>query len=290
MSARLDDRVHDNVSHAQITLGPCSSPGGAGPRKYSLENDSIAPERAASPLLVFLHEGLGSLAMWRDWPRQLCDVGGFRGLVYSRPGYGRSTPRPHAEKWPVDFMHAQAREVLPALLRAVGIDTARNPPWLIGHSDGASIALIHAAAFPDSVAGVVALAPHVFVEDLSIESIERTRHTYLATTDTQDTGLKVKLARYHDDVDSAFWGWNDIWLNPMFRSWNIEAMLPNITKPVLAVQGEDDEYGTMAQLDSIAKHVPQARLLKLPKCGHSPQRDQSQPVIRATVDFIATHT
>ncbi len=184
----------DQVSarHARVAVGA---------RDYSLEYEwishersVIAPARSASPLLVFLHEGLGSVAMWRDWPRQLCDAGGYRGLVYSRPGYGRSTPRPPAEKWPVDFMHAQAREVLPALLQAVGVDAASDPPWLVGHSDGASIALIHAAAFPERVAGVIALAPHVLVEDISIESIERTRETYLATTDTQGSHLRVKLA------------------------------------------------------------------------------------------------
>ena len=275
----MDDRV--SASHALVTVGE---------REYSLEYESIAPERTASPLLVFLHEGLGSVAMWRDWPRQLCDAGGYRGLVYSRPGYGRSTPRPPAEKWPVDFMHAQAREVLPALLQAAGVDAATDPPWLVGHSDGASIALIYAAAFPERVAGVIALAPHVFVEDVSVESIERTRETYLATTDTQASRLRVKLGRYHDDPDSAFWGWNDIWLDRAFRSWNIEALLPAIMKPVLAVQGEDDEYGTMAQVDCIARCVPHAQLLKLSACGHSPQRDQPERVIKATVDFIARHT
>ena len=275
----MDDSVV--TSHARVATGP---------REYSLEYEWISPERSRSPLLVFLHEGLGSVAMWRDWPRQLCSAGGFRGLVYSRPGYGRSTPRAPAEKWPVDFMHTQAREVLPAFLRAVGVDTATDPPWMVGHSDGASIALLYAAAFSDRVAGVIAMAPHVFVEDLSIESIARTRETYLATTDTQGQGLRVKLGRYHDDPDSAFWGWNDIWLDPAFRSWNIEAQLTSITKPVLVVQGEDDEYGTMAQVDNVAKHVPQARLLKLARCGHSPQRDQSEQVIQAAVDFIATYT
>ncbi len=275
----MADRV--NAREARITVGA---------RKFSLEYESIAPERTASPLLVFLHEGLGSVALWRDWPRQLCDAGGFRGLVYSRPGYGSSTPRPPSEKWPVDFMHGQACDVLPAFLQAAGADTAGDPPWLVGHSDGASIALIHAAAFSKRVAGVIALAPHVFVEDVSIESIERTRDTYLGTTDTQDSNLRVKLARYHDDPDSAFWGWNDIWLDPAFRSWNIEALLPAITKPVLALQGEDDEYGTMAQVDSIARHVPRAQLLKLAACGHSPQRDQPHRVIQAALDFIARHT
>ena len=275
----MDDRV--TTTPARVTIGA---------HEYSLEYEFISPERTSSPLLVFLHEGLGSVAMWRDWPQQLCDAGGFRGLVYSRPGYGRSTPRVSAEKWPVDFMHAQAREVLPAFLRAIGVESARDPPWLVGHSDGASIALIYAAAFPERVSGVIALAPHVFVEDLSIESIERTRATYLATTDTQGSNLRVKLGRYHDDPDSAFWGWNDIWLDPAFRSWNIEAMLPTITRPMLAVQGEDDEYGTMAQIDSIAERVPHARVLKLPACGHSPQRDQAQRVIEAAVDFIAQHS
>ena len=149
---------------------------------------------------------------------------------------------------------------------------------------------IHAASFPDGTSGVIALAPHVFVEDLSIESIERTRQAYLATTDTQASTLRVKLGRYHDDPNSAFWGWNDIWLDPAFRNWNIEAILRAITKPVLVVQGEDDEYGTMAQVDSIAKRVPHAQLMKLAKCGHSPQRDQPQRVIRVIVDFIARHT
>ena len=269
------------TSHARVT---------AGSREYVLEYEWISRERSASPLLVFLHEGLGSVAMWRDWPRQLCTTGGFRGLVYSRPGYGRSTPRLPAERWPVDFMHSQAYEVLPALLQAVGVDTTTDRPWLIGHSDGASIALLYAAAFPDRLAGVIAMAPHVFVEDLSIESIARTRETYLATTDTQGPGLRIKLGRYHDDPDSAFWGWNDIWLDPAFRSWNIEALLTAITKPVLVIQGEDDEYGTMAQVDSVARHVPHAHLLKLARCGHSPQRDQPQQVIRAAVDFIGTHT
>ncbi|MGH6608827.1 MAG: alpha/beta fold hydrolase, partial [Burkholderiaceae bacterium] len=155
-----------------------------------------------------------------------------------------------------------------------------DPPWLIGHSDGGSIALIYAAGFPERVAGLIVLAPHVFVEDLSITSIERARETYL-TTD-----WKVKLARYHSDTDSAFWGWNDVWLDPAFRSWSIESLLSKISTPVLAIQGEDDEYGTMAQVDSIANHVSTAHLLKLPDCGHSPHRDQPQKVIDAIVNFV----
>lgn len=248
----------------------------AGRRALMIEYAYVGNAAATAPLIVFLHEGLGSVAMWRDFPAQLCQQVGARGLVYSRPGYGRSTARPHDETWDVDFMHRQARDVLPVLLAALGIDTARNRPWLFGHSDGGSIALIHAATFPDRVAGIVVAAPHIFVEDVSVASIAQTRETYLRAD------LRAKLGRYHDDVDSAFWGWNDIWLKPEFRAWNIEALLPQISCPLLAIQGVDDEYGTMAQIDNIARAVSQAQLLKLPDCGHSPHRDQLQAVIAAT--------
>ena len=233
-----------------------------------------------APLIIFLHEGLGSVAMWRNFPAMLCDAVGARGLVYSRPGYGKSTPRPHAEKWGVDFMHVQARDVLPAFLAAIGIDATNDRPWLFGHSDGGSIALIYAALFPQNVAGVIVAAPHTFVEDVSVTSIAQTRETYL------QTDLRSKLARYHDDVDSAFWGWNDIWLNPAFRAWSIEALLPQITCPLLAIQGIGDEYGTMAQIDGIANAVPQAQLLKLEACGHSPHRDQAQAVFDAVRHIV----
>ena len=247
-------------------------------RPFDIEYACVGSDDPHAPLIVFLHEGLGSVAMWRDLPQTLCDAVKARGLVYSRPGYGRSTPRAADEYWGVDFMHVQARDVLPALLRALHSDT---PPWLFGHSDGGSIALLHAAMFPSKVAGVIALAPHLFVEDVSVASIAKTRAAYLTTP------LKSKLARLHDDVDSAFWGWNDIWLDPAFRQWNIEVMLPQITCPVLAIQGINDEYGTMAQIDRIADAVPSAQLLTLKHCGHSPHRDQSHAVIEAVRNFIA---
>lgn len=250
-------------------------------RQVHIEYQWLRPERRGAPLLVFLHEGLGSIALWRDYPASLCDAGGFRGLVWSRAGYGRSTPRPAAETWGVDFMHVQAREVLPRFLEAVGVDARRDPPWLFGHSDGGSIALIHAAQSGADIAGLVVLAPHIFVEDLSIASIAQARETYLRT-DFHD-----KLARYHEDVDSAFWGWNDIWLKPEFRAWNIEALLPRIECPVLAVQGRDDEYGTLAQIDGIARLAPHCELLKLEACGHSPHRDQPERLTSAVIDFIA---
>ncbi|MBC8021881.1 MAG: alpha/beta hydrolase [Burkholderiales bacterium] len=226
--------------------------------------------------LVFLHEGLGSRAMWRDFPRKLSAALGMRGLVYSRPGYGQSTPRAADERWEPDFMHRQAHEVLPALLDTLEL---REPVWLFGHSDGASIALLFAARFPERVAGVVAAAPHIFVEDVSVESIERTRLAYL------ETDLRGKLARYHDDVDSAFWGWNDIWLDPPFRDWSIEREIEAIRAPLLAMQGVDDEYGTMEQIRGIQRRVPHAKILELRDCGHSPHRDQPEAVIRAAVDF-----
>jgi pimeloyl-ACP methyl ester carboxylesterase len=229
--------------------------------------------------LVFLHEGLGSRAMWRDFPARLAAAMGMRGLVYSRPGYGQSTPRAPEERWEPDFMHRQAHAVLPALLEALAVT---GPAWFYGHSDGGSIALLFAARFPRRTAGVIAAAPHIFVEDLSVESIERTRVAYL------ETDLRERLARYHDDVDSAFWGWNDVWLHPPFRAWSIEDEIGAIAAPVLAVQGRGDEYGTLAQVRGIAQRVAHCELLELADCGHSPHCDQPEAVIRAAVEFAGS--
>jgi pimeloyl-ACP methyl ester carboxylesterase len=249
-------------------------------RKVRIEHQWIAQGLINRPLIVFLHEGLGSLSMWKDFPSRLCHAAGARGLVYSRPGYGRSTPREPDERWATDYMHHQAHEVLPALLDALHVD---EKPWLFGHSDGASIALLHASRFPASVAGLVVLAPHIFTEEYGLRSIRQARDAY-ASTD-----LRARLSRYHDDVDSAFWGWNRIWLAPAFEAWNIERDLAAIRCPVLAVQGLDDEYGTLAQVNGIAKHVPQARLLELADCRHSPHRDQPDALIDAATRFIQTH-
>jgi len=247
---------------------------------------------ADGPLLVFLHEGLGSVSMWRDFPTQLCERLGARGLVYSRPGYGRSTPRSQDERWGVDFMHRQAHEVLPALLQTLKV---QEPIWLVGHSDGGSIALLYAARHgsaangqsqaPEAppLAGAIVLAPHILVEEVSVRSIEQARQAYL------HTDLRQRLARHHDDPDSAFWGWNDIWLSPAFRSWSIEADLHRIKVPVLAVQGVDDEYGTLEQIRGIARRVPQTELLELPACGHSPHRDQPQALMEAVAGFVGRH-
>ncbi|HLX30613.1 MAG TPA: alpha/beta hydrolase [Casimicrobiaceae bacterium] len=256
-------------------------------RQVALEYRWIEPSRRerdhkrSAPLVVFLHEGLGSVAMWKDYPQRLCDAGGFRGLVFSREGYGRSTPRRHHERWPVDFMHAQARDVLPRLFGKLGVGARGQQPWLLGHSDGGSIALIYAATFPERVAGVVALAPHIFVEDMSIESIAAARTTYLAGD------LRDRLGRYHADVDSAFFGWNDVWLDPAFRGWSIEAMVAKVRCALLVVQGANDEYGTLAQVEGIRARARHAKIVVLANCGHSPQRDQPEALTRTVTDFIA---
>jgi pimeloyl-ACP methyl ester carboxylesterase len=245
--------------------------------EYRWVNDTATD----APIAVFLHEGLGSVAMWRDWPKGLCERLGMRGLVYSRPGYGLSTPRAPDVKWPVDFMTAQARDVLPALLDALDIDMReRKRMWVIGHSDGASIALLYAALYPDALAGAVVIAPHLFVEDISVQSIAQTKQLF------QTSDLRSKLGRYHADVDSAFYGWNDIWLNPAFRQWSITAELASIRRPLLAVQGHNDNYGTMAQIESIADRVPHARLVKLDACGHSPHRDAPEKLDEAIAAFV----
>jgi len=249
-------------------------------RSLRLEYQWLGADHTAQPLLVFLHEGLGSLAMWKDFPRRLCEALGCRGLVYSRPGYGRSSLRPADESWQADFMHRQAHELLPALLQALDIDTQSFPPWLFGHSDGASIALLYAARYPQQVAGAIVLAPHILVEDISILSIEQARNTYL------ETDLRQKLARYHDDPDSAFWGWNDIWLHASFRDWSIEEDIETICCPLLAIQGVDDEYGTLQQVRGIAARVPQTEVVELADCGHSPHRDRPQQVMAAVSRFV----
>jgi pimeloyl-ACP methyl ester carboxylesterase len=247
-------------------------------RPLRLEYQWVGDAASSTPPVVFLHEGLGSIAMWKDFPARFCAENGLRGLVFSRYGYGRSTPKPPDENWTPAFMHAQAHDVMPLLFDTLQIER----PWLFGHSDGGSIALLHAAKF--IVAGIVVVAPHLFVEDVSIASIEKAREAFEATD------LRARLARYHDDPDSAFRGWNDIWLDPSFRAWNIEAELDSVACPVLAVQGEDDEYGTLAQIGGIQARLPKTRLLVIPKCGHSPHRDQPALLAAEAARFIQEHS
>lgn len=245
-------------------------------RTIRLELHWVGNADSSYPTVVFLHEGLGSVALWKDFPDRFCRANGLRGLVFSRYGYGHSTARPLDQPLTGDFMHYEATEVLPALFAQLGI----HRPWLFGHSDGASIALLHAARHGTGLSGIVVAAPHVMVEEIGLAAIGQAREAYL------NGSFRTRLAQYHADVDSAFWGWNDIWLDPAFRDWNIEAELARISCPVLAIQGEDDEYGTLEQVYGIARKAPQTEVLVLPQCGHSPHRDQPAALSREAGRFI----
>jgi pimeloyl-ACP methyl ester carboxylesterase len=248
---------------------------------HRLEYGRIDPESrpdtaADGPVLVFLHEGLGSVALWKDFPAQIVCATGVPALVYSRYGYGKSDRLAEARR--VDYMHREALEVLPGLLDALSI---RNP-ILIGHSDGASIALIHTGAGSRPVRGLVLMAPHVFVEDITVSSIAEAKVAF------ENTDLPAKLARYHDDVEATFRGWNDIWLHPDFRRWNIEEYLPGVNCPLLLIQGEDDQYGTAVQVKAIARRVNgPVETLMLPNCAHSPHVDQMQATVKRIARFLA---
>ena len=234
----------------------------------------MIPGDAGRQPLEFLHEGLGSAAQWRDFPDNVAKRLGAPTLVYSRLGYGQSD-RLLAKNTP-QYMHNEALEVLPRLLDALGIER----PLLVGHSDGASIALIHAAASGRAVRGLVLLAPHVFVEPVCLTSIAQVRESYF-TTD-----LKERLAKHHAHVDDTFFGWVDTWLLPEFAAWSIEDLVPRVTQPMLLIQGLDDEYGTLEQPDRIeARARAPVRRLELASCGHSPHRDQEAAVLEAIVEF-----
>jgi pimeloyl-ACP methyl ester carboxylesterase len=199
--------------------------------------------------------------------------------VYSRCGYGGSTPLWPEGNWPVEFMHAEACDILPRFLAAVDVDTTLNPPVLLGHSDGASIALIYACSFPDRISGLIAAAPHIFVETVTVASIAQTRQRFL------DTDLSQRLKK-HRNVDHVFWGWANVWLNPDFLDWTIAARLQNLACPTLLVQGWEDQYGTMRQVDQIAAVADHVRVLKLTDCGHSPHMDQRDAVIASVSELL----
>lgn len=235
---------------------------------HRLEYRLHPAHQASRPTLVFLHEGLGCISLWRDFPERLARATGCRCLVYSRHGYGGSDPLT-APRQP-DYMHREALTVLPEVLARLEIVR----PVLVGHSDGASIALMHAARH--DCAGIAVLAPHLLVETVTLAGIRQT------VADFAEDDRIVRLGRYHRDPAATFRGWADIWLSPDFRDWNIEAFLPEIRCPVLAIQGEEDEYATMLHLDRIAAAVPApVQLLKLADCRHSPQRDQPEAVLAA---------
>lgn len=249
---------------------------GSGP--LEVRDQPAEGDGRARPPLVFLHEGLGSVDLWRAVPERLrLDTGRPRTVTYSRAGYGRSAPPPPVPARTDRFLHDEGQRVLPALLGRLGI----TAPALVGHSDGASIALLHAGAGA-AVAGLVLIAPHVFVEDRSIEGIEAARGAYVAGP------LRDRLARHHTHVDVAFRGWCDTWLSESFRRWDITDHLAGVTCPVLLVQGEDDAYGTLAQLDAIASGVrgPVERLV-LPGVGHAPHLEAPDRVLPVVARFLS---
>ena len=233
---------------------------------------------ADGPLIVFLHEGLGCVAMWRGFPGELCAAIQARGLVYSRPGYGGSRDDSGRTR-DVDYLHREAYEVLPQLLDALGVN---ERVWLFGHSDGGTIALLFAARFAERTAGVIVLAPHIFVEEVTVRGVRRALAAY-------GPAQRNGLGRYHPDPDAVFRAWADVWLDPRFRDWNIEREIEAIRAPVLAIQGVDDEYATLDQVHGIARRVPSTEVVELERCAHSPQRDQPRRVIEAVARFLAAH-
>ena len=226
--------------------------------------------------VVFLHEGLGCVSLWTqrgiDWPAQVCAATGRAGVVYSRQGYGKSDPT--FEALPPDYMQREAWAVLPALLDALQIKN----PVLLGHSDGATIALLHASR--QAVTACIAMAPHVLVEDIAIAAIAEAKIAFASG------GLKDRLARHHADAAGAFRQWNDVWLSSEFKTFDIRSDCRRITAPLLLIQGLDDDYGTMRQLDEIVHAAPQAAQFRLDHCGHSPHRDQPDKTISAVAAFL----
>ena len=229
----------------------------------------------STPAMVLLHEGLGCTALWKQFPQQLARTLNCRVFAYSRLGYGHSDPCPLPR--PTDFMHREARETLPGVLEAAGIDQYH----LLGHSDGGSIALIHAATQPRGLKNIITEAAHVFCEPITLKAIAKAKDAYRNDT------MKQKLTKYHGkNTDTAFRGWNDVWLSPEFVHWNIESCLANIQVPCLALQGESDPYGSPAQLTAIQNHVPLCTSHLIPFCGHTPHKEQPLPTLTAIIDFI----
>lgn len=244
-------------------------------RGHRLEVAWHGPGPEVAPTLVLLHEGLGSVSAWRDWPAALAAASGLGVLVYSRRGYGSSERRP--PPWPLTYMTEEGLEILPALLDVAGVRRA----VLVGHSDGGSIALIHAGCAGPRLRGVVTLAAHVFCEDVSVAAITAAAVAY------REGDLRARLARHHAHVDDAFWGWNRAWLDPGFRAWNLEGFLPAISVPTMVVQGETDAYGTLAQVDAIAAGVrgPCTRRV-FAGCGHAPWRERPDETIAAVLELV----
>jgi pimeloyl-ACP methyl ester carboxylesterase len=246
---------------------------------FAIEYLRLTPFQANDdmPVLVLLHQGLGCVEMWRDFPRRLCTATGLPVLVYSRRGHGGSDS--YELPWSARYMHDEALEMLPAVLAAAGIERH----LIYGHSDGASIAVVHAGTRPRGLEGIVLAAPHVFVEAVNLAKITEMRARY------HSEGVRDRLARYHGaNVDNAFFGWADAWLSDDFADWDLSEYLPAITVPVLIIQGEDDAYGTAAQCQRIADGVDaDVANLMLSECGHSPHHEQTERVVAAVAGFVS---
>jgi pimeloyl-ACP methyl ester carboxylesterase len=242
-----------------------------------LEYVARGPAPEAAPTVLMLHEGLGCVALWRDFPEKVAAATGFGVFAYSRAGYGQSDPAPLPR--PLDYMTREARETLPQVLDAIGFRRG----ILLGHSDGASIAAIHAGSVEDfRVRGLVLMAPHFFTEDSGLEAIAAAREAY------ERGDLRARLAKYHRDVDNAFLGWSDAWLDPGFRSWNIAESIDYWRVPALAIQGDEDQYGTIAQIREIeARAYSPVDVEILSDCRHSPHLEQPGDTLAAIADFCA---
>jgi pimeloyl-ACP methyl ester carboxylesterase len=241
-----------------------------------LEYRMIGPRPHAAPIIVMLHEGLGCVGLWGEFPDRLAAATGVGVFVYSRAGYGRSSPVKLPR--PLTYMQDEAREVLPRLLAAIGFRRG----LFVGHSDGASIAAIYAGSIQDHrVRGLILIAPHFVTEDMGIAEIARARAAYAATD------LRARLARWHDDVDNAFKGWSDAWLDPGFRSWSITDALAYIRVPILIVQGERDRYGTVRQIELAQQECScPVEVTLMPDVGHAPHREAPEATLRVVSDFV----
>lgn len=253
--------------------------------RVDIKGIALEIQRIAAPVgapakapIVFLHEGLGSVAMWGSWPQRVCDASGRAGIVYSRRGYGQSDFVPDVRgsgRLSAEYLHQEAWEVLPDLLATLGVER----PVLLGHSDGGSISLLCASRH--RLSACIVMAPHVVVEDISLAAIAQARNEFV------EGSLRSRLARYHADVDSAFWQWNDVWLSDAFRGFDIRPDCRRIEAPVLAIQGEQDPYGTMRQIEEIAPTRGVVAQCRLADCGHSPHRDQADRTLSAVKQFLA---
>ena len=243
----------------------------------ALEYACFGPEPGQAPTIVALHEGLGCAARWRDFPERLVDATGWGCCVYSRAGYGQSNPSELPR--PLDYMTREAVDVLPDVLDRIGFKRG----VLLGHSDGATISAIYAGSVQDHrVRGLILMSPHFFAEEMGLAEISKAREAYV-TGDLRD-----RMARYHHDPDNAFWGWNDTWLHPRFKDWNVADVIDYLRIPVLAIQGNDDQYGTVAQIDEIESRIYSPLNVELLEdCRHSPHLDQPEKTLDAIREYLA---